>query len=239
MIIYKIENKLNGKVYIGQTIGTLQHRIGQHKSNAKRSSVISAAIRKYGWENFEAKIIDEAKSVEELNQKEVYWISYYKSVAPNGYNLEAGGKNAINEENTRLKISEANKGRFLGEKSPRSKKVYQFSLDGHFIAEYASAREASRIHKISSSQIASVCRKEHYIAKGYRWSYEKDVLPKLPSKSSIIITYNGSCKNLKDWAKTLNIKYETLLNRINKGWSVEKAFFTPINISKRNKRCKL
>lgn len=237
MIIYKIQNKINGKIYIGQTVGTLQRRISQHKSNSKKKSVINMAIRKYGWDNFVAEVIDSAKSIEELNQKEIYWIQHYESIAPNGYNLEIGGKNAINSEETRKKISQSLKGKYKGAKSPKAKKVYMFSLSGELIAEYGSVREASGANNISNGQIASVCRGEHFIAKGYRWSYDKNNLPKLPNKSSVIITYNGISHNIKDWSLELNFPYQTLSRRINKGWSVEKAFETPIMVSKRNKKC--
>lgn len=237
MIIYKIQNKINGKIYIGQTVGTLQRRISQHKSNSKKKSVINMAIRKYGWDNFVAEVIDSAKSIEELNQKEIYWIQHYESIAPNGYNLEIGGKNAINSEETRKKISQSLKGKYKGAKSPKAKKVYMFSLSGELIAEYGSVREASRANNISNGQIASVCRGEHFIAKGYRWSYDKNNLPKLPNKSSVIITYNGISRNIKDWSLELNFPYQTLSRRINKGWSVKKAFETPIMVSKRNKKC--
>ena len=111
-----------------------------------------------------------------------------------------------------------------------------FSLSGDFIKEYGSVREAGRKNKISSSQIASVCRGEHFIAKGYRWSYNKNILPPLPNKSARIITYNGVSHNIKDWSKKLNIPYQTLLRRITTGWDIEKAFNEPIMISKRNKR---
>lgn len=236
MIIYKIQNKINGKIYIGQTVGTLEHRMSQHKANGKKISVIGNAIHKYGWDNFDVEVIDEAETIEELNRKEIYWIGYYKSLSPNGYNLELGGRNALHEEETRKKISEANKGRHLAEKSPRARKVYMFSLNGDFIAEYGSVREASRENNISNSQIASVCRGEHFIAKGYRWSYEKDNLPKLPNKSSVIITYNGVSANIKDWSRKLGFPYQTLFNRLKNGWNIEKAFETPIMISRRNKR---
>jgi hypothetical protein len=237
MIIYKILNKINGKIYIGQTIGTLEHRMSQHKANNKKNSIIGKAIQKYGWNNFDVEVIDEAETIEELNNKEIYWIGYYKSLVPNGYNIEIGGKNAPNGEEIRQKISIANKGRFVGEKSSKSKKVYKFSLDGKLICEYGSVREASRQNNISNSQIASVCRGEHFIAKGYRWSYEKDNLSKMPNKSSVIITYNGVSANIKDWSRNLGFPYQTLLNRLKNGWSIEKAFETPIMISKRNKRC--
>ena len=236
MIIYKIQNKINGKIYIGQTVGTLEHRMSQHKANGKKISVIGNAIHKYGWDNFDVEVIDEAETIEELNRKEIYWIGYYKSLSPNGYNLELGGRNALPEEETRKKISEANKGRHLAEKSPRARKVYMFSLNGDFIAEYGSVREASRQTNIPYGQISGVCRGEHFIARGYRWSYNKNKLPDLPNKSSIILTYNGKSANVKEWAKILNIGYPTLLHRINAGWSIEKAFNVPIVKSKSHKR---
>lgn len=235
MIVYKIQNKINGKIYIGQTVGTLEHRISQHKSNSKKKSVINTAIRKYGWDNFVAEVIDNAESIEELNKKEIYWIQYYKSVSPNGYNLEIGGKNAINSKETRNKISQSLKGKYQGEKSPRSKKVYMFSLSGELIAEYGSTREAERKTNISSSQIASVCRGEHFIAKGYRWSYDKCNLIKIPSKSAFLIEYKGKVMTLKEWSNFLEIPYSTLQQRINKGWNIERAFNEPINTSQRNK----
>ena len=58
MIIYKIENKVNGKIYIGQTIGTLEHRLSQHKSNSKKKSVIGNAIQKKApfWLNIKTRL---------------------------------------------------------------------------------------------------------------------------------------------------------------------------------------
>lgn len=235
MIIYKIQNKINGKIYIGQTVGTLQHRISQHKSNSKKKSVINMAIRKYGWDNFVAEVIDSAKSIEELNQKEIYWIQYYESIAPNGYNLEIGGKNAINSEETRKKISQSLKGKYKGAKSPKAKKVYMFSLSGELIAEYGSVREAGRENNISSSQIAGVCRGEHFMAKGYRWSYNKCDLVELPTKSALLIEYKGKIMTLKEWSNFLEIPYGALLRRIKSGWNIEKAFNYPIDINKINK----
>ena len=236
MIIYKIQNKVNGKIYIGQTVGTLQHRISQHKSNSKKTSLINMAIRKYGWDNFDADIIDNAENIEELNQKEIYWIKYYKSISPNGYNLEIGGKNATNSEETRKKISQALKGKYQGEKSSRAKKVYMFSLSGELVAEYGSVRDAGRKTNICSSQIASVCRGEHYIAGGFRWSYDKNKLADIPTKSAFLVKYQDKVMTLKDWSMFLGMPYGTIQGRIKNGWSIEKAFTEPINVNKRNKK---
>jgi hypothetical protein len=51
------------------------------------------ALRKYGLENFIIEIIETCNSLDELNEKEIYWISFFKSVNNKfGYNLDSGGK---------------------------------------------------------------------------------------------------------------------------------------------------
>jgi len=99
MVIYKVKNKINGKTYIGQTIQVLGKRIGQHlkeSKNDKNNKPFLNAIKKYGIENFDWEIIDEASSLDELDEKEIYWIKQLNSITPNGYNILGGGqKNRI------------------------------------------------------------------------------------------------------------------------------------------------
>ena len=82
--IYKIENKINGKIYIGQSIH-IQRRWMEH-CKPSTHSVISNAIKKYGKENFSFEVLEEC-SVEELNEKELYYIHKYNSIIPKGYNV--------------------------------------------------------------------------------------------------------------------------------------------------------
>lgn len=122
MIIYKITNKINGKIYIGQTIRTLKERWKNHKEQAKsgkRCRAIHHAIRKYGIENFTVEQIDLAVSQEELNEKERYWIEFYDSTnRDKGYNLTDGGNYFKMVESVKIKISEFAKTR-IGDKNPR------------------------------------------------------------------------------------------------------------------------
>jgi group I intron endonuclease len=115
MIIYKAKNKINGKVYIGQTIVSLNERKGDHRRKAERhgaKTYFHCAIRKYGFDSFEWDIIDSAKNIKELNEKEKYWIKFYNSLnTKNGYNIEHGGDNKIPVQSTRDKISKTQKGR--------------------------------------------------------------------------------------------------------------------------------
>ena len=103
MVIYKITNKVNGKIYIGQTRRDLDTRIRGHINSANCGSLLyfHCAIRKYGWENFDAVVIDTANSIDELNRLERYYIQYYHSDV-DGYNLASGGdSNAMDSPKVR------------------------------------------------------------------------------------------------------------------------------------------
>ena len=93
MIIYKITNLINSKIYIGQTIRTLEDRILQHQYD---DLYVDRAIKKYGWDNFKAEVIEECETIEKLNEREMYWIKELNSKAPNGYNLTDGGEGTPN-----------------------------------------------------------------------------------------------------------------------------------------------
>ena len=105
--IYKYENKINGKVYIGLS-NNIERRFNQHLYDAQtewRSKTgIDYAIKKYGIENFTFGILELCKE-EELDQKERYWISYYDSYNK-GYNRTPGGVSLRGEEHPRAILTE-------------------------------------------------------------------------------------------------------------------------------------
>ncbi len=111
MIIYRITNKTNGNQYIGQTLRTLSVRINEHKyeSSVGTNYPLYNAIRKYGFNNFVFEKIDIAKDVNSLNDLEQYYIEYFNTLKPNGYNLNLGGGNKSPSEETRKKMSESAK----------------------------------------------------------------------------------------------------------------------------------
>ena len=110
MIIYKITNKINGKAYIGQTVQPFKRRLSQHREN--RKSLIGRAIHKYGWENFTVEILERCTSREELNEREKYYIAFYNTVCPNGYNLTEGGGNFSPSKAARKNMSIGQKRRY-------------------------------------------------------------------------------------------------------------------------------
>lgn len=114
MIIYKITNKLDGKLYIGQTTQALSERWWQHcnrcPSQSHRSYIYNA-IQKDGVENFIVEQIDVAGTLETLNLLEVHYIKKFNTIAPNGYNLYPGGMGKTCHPDTKAKISASLKGR--------------------------------------------------------------------------------------------------------------------------------
>ena len=96
--IYKITNKINNKIYIGQSSYVEKrwerHRTGPfNPNNNQYHTPFYRAIRKYGLDNFNFEVIEEC-SQSELNDKEIYWIKYYDTTNPEkGYNLTEGGYN--------------------------------------------------------------------------------------------------------------------------------------------------
>lgn len=99
--IYKFTNKLNQKVYIGQT-NNIENRKRNHKSesfNPKANGYnlpFHIAIRKYGWENFDFEILEEISdnfNIDYVNEREIYFIKKYDSQvkANKGYNVTLGG----------------------------------------------------------------------------------------------------------------------------------------------------
>lgn len=91
MIIYCARNLKNGKVYIGKTIKSLDERRLAHAEKCKRDdTAFYRALRKYGAEKFEWKVLQECVSEDELNKMEVYWIERLNA-NKFGYNLTSGG----------------------------------------------------------------------------------------------------------------------------------------------------
>lgn len=94
--IYKITNKINDKVYIGQTMSSIEVRWRTHKSSwqgHRHCQALYDAFDKYGIENFSIELIEEC-NLEDINEREQYWIKQYDSYNK-GYNLTLGGDGSV------------------------------------------------------------------------------------------------------------------------------------------------
>ena len=88
--IYIITNQINRKQYIGQSVHP-EIRFKEHCQNScQYNSLIHAAIQKYGKENFSIKILE--KDISNYDEREQYWIQFYNTLIPYGYNISKGGE---------------------------------------------------------------------------------------------------------------------------------------------------
>lgn len=188
-IIYKAINKINNKTYIGQTIRTLEERKKEH-SHPKKGKIylFQRAIMKYGFENFEWNIIDYAFSQEELNIKEMCWISIYESSnIKKGYNLTIGGefgKLTGEAETKRCENSHKWQVENMGKKviNLGTYKIYQ------------TIKEASECEKVTATAISLCCKGINQTAGEYMYAFYDDYN-----------NYKDYYDNLK-WENKYNIK---------------------------------
>lgn len=108
--IYKITNKENGMIYIGQTIQTLEDRWRQHRKKSSTCLYLKRAFEKYGIDNFIFEMICCCHDTD-LDKLEIQYMAEFNSIVPNGYNLREGGNSGRHNEETKKKISETLKGR--------------------------------------------------------------------------------------------------------------------------------
>ena len=114
-LIYKATSP-SGKHYIGLTRRTLEERWSSHcRDNRPRK--LRSAIRKYGKDAFQLKVVGMCKTLEHAGQLETRQIELCQSLTC-GYNMTSGGEGSKNTEvsdETRLKMSVAHTGQVLSD----------------------------------------------------------------------------------------------------------------------------
>lgn len=180
--IYKIENTLNKKVYIGST-NNFSYRKQTHfkllKSNKHHSIKLQRAFNKYGEDNFKFEIlvkcpVEYLLKVEqwffdthhpEYNISKVAKANYVPKV--NRSKLHRKGNPGIRSEESKKKMSEA--------ASNRAFEVYQVDLNNYtIIAKFKSMAKASRELNIPVAQIKACCKGVNICAKGYIFCLSSD-----------------------------------------------------------------
>ena len=97
--IYKHQNKINRKIYIGQTYQKPERRWQNGVSAYSHNEHFLNAIKKYGWDNFEHELLLENLTEEEMKYWEDYYIEFYESRNPEkGYNINKGGQKSPFQE---------------------------------------------------------------------------------------------------------------------------------------------
>lgn len=181
-IIYKIENIITHEIYIGQTTNprgfngrydfkgngierVYKKLLGNEIRKERHNQHLSRSIKKFGFDAFKViEVFDVAETLEELNEKESYYISLFDSYK-NGYNQSFGGDS----------VSGYN--RPTGKDCLNSKRICQINLDGELIKIWDCATDASNELGIDQSSISMVCKCKRKTAGGFVWVHEKDYDP--------------------------------------------------------------
>lgn len=203
--IYKITNKINGKIYIGQSVNP-KARWQKHISNSKkyhknRTYYLQRSLGKYGKDNFLFEIIDQCNSFEESNSKEIYWIAYYDSTNPEiGMNLTKGGLSHPISDEIKKRLSNYNKGNVtvFGEMHPFSKlkdsdvilirKLYSEGADAKDLAEKFGIKKQV-VHKIINyitwKHIPGPIKGKDYVRVRGKVYSEEETINKLKEKAKV------------------------------------------------------
>jgi hypothetical protein len=193
--IYKITSPLN-KIYIGQSIHIYLTWYRRYfLMHCKQQCKLYNSFQKYGVENHKFEIIEEC-TLEQLNEREIYWGLKYDVLGEKGLNLRIGNGRGKSSEETKLKISTSNKGKpkpdgfgervtkhiMKGKKqSPetirksslaRMKPLLQYDINGNFIKEWSSLTEVSKHLNIDIGQLSNACSNPKLTAKKYKWRYK-------------------------------------------------------------------
>ena len=91
--VYHVQNRINGKSYVGKTATTLLRRRKEHFVHARKGSsyLFHCALREFGFQSFSWKVILESQDLEELKLCEMESIERFSAMNPDGYNMTEGG----------------------------------------------------------------------------------------------------------------------------------------------------
>lgn len=200
--IYKIENQINHKVYIGKTEYDPQKRWKQHQNESQKirsqNRALYRAINKYGIENFIFEVIKETSSP---NEDEIKTIIEYDSFH-NGYNETLGGdgraylelpEQEICRFYLKRKSIKATAEYFKHDRLTIKKILYKNNIviesnsalkksvakidknTGEVLEIYSSVSEAEKLNESTGGHIGQVCLGKRKTAGGFKWKYCSDI----------------------------------------------------------------
>lgn len=235
--IYKLTAP-NGKCYIGQSI-ELKRRMSRYRAKAcKQQRHLYNALKKHGWKNFTVEFLWRTKHPERysnlnvlLDILEIAYIKHFDSIAK-GYNLQSGGSNGRQSEETKQLLREANLGKTQSKETKlkislsHRKPIDQYTLEGEFVKRWGSTAEATmKISGTTSGTISTAIGDgdRARTSGGFQWRRaEGKPLSSIPGiKHSIkskrpVVQYSLAGDRLKTWgsvaeaAKALELKRNSI-----------------------------
>lgn len=204
--IYKYENLINHKCYIGQST-RIERRINEHNCipycpNSKDyNAAIHQAIRKYGLENFSIEILEECNP-EELNEKEKFYIKKYNSYSC-GYNQNEGGDQT----------------KYLG------KIIHIYDLAGKYLTTVQGVQAAMDFTGYGDTSIRMACRGTRTRCGPYQMKYDGDsrliqehpdnkyqIKKKIFNKAEPLLQISLDGKIIKEWPSSREASRQTGIN---------------------------
>jgi group I intron endonuclease len=216
--IYKITSP-SGKIYIGQSVD-IKTRFRKYKYlNCKRQTYLYNSFQKYKVENHIFEIIEEC-TLEQLNEREIYWGTYYNVLNKNGLNLRLGDANGKCSEETKQKIGKGNKNKIMSEEARNN---ISKALKGRKNTWSTSEKHGEKISKGLKEYYQNPENKEK-ISKGLKEYYKNNKhkpKPKLVSESTV--------KEIRTKYSTGNYSKSDLSREYNLSWGTIKNIVDSIN----------
>lgn len=185
--VYIHTNKIDGKMYVGQTIyGNKPNKRWQNGMGYRAQIYFWRAIEKYGWDNFDHEVIASNLTKEEADNFERLLIEkLHTNDNRFGYNLTNGGEGVLGYHHSAESIQKqkdtmqkyfANPKYIqkMREVAPK-RDIYQFTLDGVFIKSYESSMDAERQTGLNSGAISKCALEKCYYVGEYIFTFAEDV----------------------------------------------------------------
>jgi group I intron endonuclease len=219
--IYKITNP-KGKIYVGQSVNIDERKLQYKNLNAgvEKQPKIYNSIKKYGWENHIFEILEEC-SLDQLDEKEVYWGIYFDVLGKKGLVLRLGkGKGMLNEDlkkqisqkhkgmkkpwaGKNMKLTEEHKYKLKNGRESVLNPIYQYNMDGVFIKKWQNAKQASTDLCINNGWLSFIKDDIYKSLGGYRWTSKfYDKLPPITknfNSKKPILQYDIDGNFIKEW----------------------------------------
>ena len=169
--IYKWENLINHKCYIGQSID-LNKRIAHHFSNIKNGrydNPLYRAINKYGLENFDVAIIEVLEASDDLKSKlderEKYYIQKYNSYGKNGYNQTLGGDGGILGYKFTSEQKEHVSRNSIKVAEEKSRRIYMYNIKTRYIQMWIDVKHTAEYLEMNGATIRKACLDQIHLIK--------------------------------------------------------------------------
>lgn len=145
--VYAHINKINGKIYIGQTVyGNDPNRRWQNGVGYTHCSYFWNAIQKYGWDNFQHIILLSNLSYDDANYFEENLIRKLGTTdSHKGYNLKFGGDNRTLTDEHKSKIGKANKGKKVSDETRKKMSKSKIGINHPKYGKHLSEEHKARI----------------------------------------------------------------------------------------------